>query len=168
MNWKFVVVAAVVILFLDGIVLLPMRIRQQTLLLSLTASEQTAGCLVKISAVVSNASQDIVIYDNGPVMEVASLRDGSWQTNVTPGSFTGKTLLKPGQASSPIEPNGQIEPGAKAVRVGLSFMRLSWRRRLALRIPGNRLLRPIASGLLALDRSSRSRTEWSDSIVVAP
>ena len=167
MRLKVFAVCLAILFILGWLVLFPVPLKEERSLdIQLTEVGQNAEGLPRVIAVLSNASGNVLLYDNGPLMEVASLRNGAWHTNFTPRSVTGHTLLQPGMADRPIELSGEVVPGAEAVRVGLSFTSFSWRGRLALRIPDSHLLRPIASALFALDKSKRSGDARSDSLVL--
>jgi len=122
--------------------------------------------LQTVEAVVSNASPDVIIYDNGPLLQVASLSSGEWATNTSGRSVTGYTLLQPGSAVKTIDLQEAIPHGATAMRVGLSFTIFSWRSRLAWKIQNARFLGSAASFLFRLDKSKRSETEWSDVVAL--
>lgn len=121
-----------------------------------------------LTVTVSNASPDVVIYENGPLIDVACLRNGFWQTNTTGRSFTGQEILKPGAVRAPADITTAVTPGTQAVRAGLTVTSFSWRSRLAWRLPRNRLLNPLAAWLFAQDSRKRSQTDWSDVVNLGP
>jgi len=143
-------------------VLFPRGVSSRVLDIHLSLGNHNGQGLPTVLVLVSNTSPNTVIYDNGPVLEIACLRNGIWKTNVSGRSVTGHELLPAGTARKPIDITEYVEPSTTAVRVGLACTSFSWRSSLAWHIPQNRFLNPVASSLFALDKTRRSRTEWSE------
>jgi hypothetical protein len=159
-------IAAVVIAAILWVVLSPGRVVSRPFDFRLNIGK--AGGTSSVMVAISNKSPNTIMYENGPVFDVACFRNGLWETNTTGRSFTGEEILRPGASRALVDITSAIPTGTKAFRVGLAFTSFSWRSELAWRTPDNCLLRPLASFLFALDRSKRSETEWSDILTFSP
>ena len=161
---RLLLFGAALLVLLGIVVVSPSRVRPPGLDIRLLSPKDAGQQGSTIMVVVSNASLCSVMYDNGPVLEVAVMRNGVWVTNVTGRSITGSTILPPGATAKPVALTDaiQLDRDLEAVKLGLSFTSFSWRSSLAWKFPQNRLLNPIASFLFGLDRSKRSQTAWSD------
>jgi hypothetical protein len=117
-----------------------------------------------VTVTLSNASQCPVLYLNGPLVAIAALSNGVWETNWGNRGVTGAELLAPGASCMPFDVSEHIPAHASAVKIGLEFISCSWRSRLAWHLPRSGVFDPIARWLAWPDCRRRSRTEWSQTL----
>lgn len=118
--------------------------------------------LSTLSIVVSNASGGTVVYQGD--LNVALFTNGVWKTNVLTRGVTAITVLKAGESDRPFtDEEGSLAQASKC-QVGVSFVSLSWRGKLALESLNSPKLDWLSSWLLHLDGAHRSVEEWSEVI----
>lgn len=168
-DMRHIKLVAIVVLGLLGlafavIFLSPSLPRPGTLSLRVLRSQKAGTERAELSVIISNASDSIVMYDHGPPLDVAYLENNSWRTNYSNRSVTGAMFLYPRRVATPIDITQSVprSTDVKAVRVGLSFVSLSWRSKLGLAVSKVPLLQPLSGLLFRLDGSKRSLIEWSD------
>lgn len=112
--------------------------------------------------VVSNASPCSVTY-KGDAIWVAYLKGDAWITNSV-GLGPDEFVLHHPHVIMQFENFSDIPIGTTKFKAGVSFTSLTWRSKLIWwkRRP-NEFLDPIADYLWELDKSHRSKTEWSRS-----
>ncbi len=159
---KTLAACAAVLVIICAVILCPAR--PDTSALSIRLAAEQVSDLCRVSATLSNASSGPVMYENGPLLEVASLTHGVWSTNAMRRGFTGHNLLGSGLSDGPIDVSEHLAPDAQEVRVGLNFTELSWRGRLGLRMPSNGFCEPASALLFRIDRSRRSAAAWSQAM----
>ncbi|HWQ93783.1 MAG TPA: hypothetical protein VN673_19125 [Clostridia bacterium] len=140
--------------------------RPHTLSLRVLRAGKSAAGSAEISVVISNASENIVMCENGPPLYLVYLEKNAWKTNYTNRSVTGAMLLRPRSVVAPIAITQAVPESAdiRTVRVGLSFVSFSWRGKLGLAISKVPFLKPLSGLLFRLDESKRSGIEWSEPV----
>lgn len=148
----------------------PSSVKQPVLDINLQIKEGKDSESPVVAVTFSNKSETMVIYH--PVVEVAILNNGSWETNLVSHALGGIgseiMTLNPGGVSKPFLLTNEIkaEMGRVSARAGLTFTSLSWRGTLAWKSSSSPFLNPVTTWLFGLDRSKRTSAEWSDTVVL--
>ena len=166
MRFKTVIYCMLILLFLlfCWVVLSPSPIRGRSL--DIRVIDVSSNNLkYPIFIVVSNVSKNAVTYDLGRTVDIAFLKDGVWETNSIGHFFIEEALLSPGQEDK-FENFTEVPSGTAAIKIGISYISLLRRDKFAWKTPYNSVLSPVAAFLWKLDGSKRSKTEWSQVVVL--
>jgi hypothetical protein len=158
MQFKRLSICIAVIGFgLVGYVLFPPRIPNNAVVISVADSNSS---VYPLSIEVSNTTKHCVDYNLSSTVHIAFLGTNGWTTNDIGYFISTHVTLYPTSVQN-FTNLSPIPSDASKVRVGVTFVSLSWRSWLAYKLPSGEVADKIASFLFSIDRSSE---QWSDII----